>query len=97
MSEEPKEGADGRQPTEEEVSPGEDVYAIFANRFYIVATVGFTRIAFGESATGSKEFYRSAVVLPTDDAKALAHSILRLIGEVEEDEKDAEPSNRPRS
>jgi hypothetical protein len=74
-------------------APGEDIYAIFANRFYIVATEAFTRIAFGESATGIQEFYRMAVVLPTEDAKALARSLSRLIAEVEEE--DAGPSDQP--
>jgi hypothetical protein len=40
---------------EEEPTPGEEIYAVFANQFYAVATKGFTRIVFGESVTGRSD------------------------------------------
>ena len=84
-----KEGtASGTPQDKSSPSPGEEVYAIFADRFYVVATDVFTRIAFGEAPTGVQEFYRTAVVLPTKDARYLAELILRLIRELgEEDAK----------
>jgi hypothetical protein len=69
-------------------TPGEEIYAIFADRFYVVATTTITRIAFGEAPTGMREYYRTAVVLPTKDAKELAELVLRLIRELEMDDAE---------
>ena len=74
-----------------EPTPGEDVYAIFADRFYVISNAGHTRIAFGEAPTGAREFYRMAVVLPTVEAKRLAELILRLIRELDEEEDVRQP------
>ncbi len=63
--------------------PGEELPALFANRFYIVAGPRTTRIAFGEGVENGSSRYRSAVVLPMDDAKELAQMLSELIRKVE--------------
>jgi len=66
-----------------EAVPGEDLPALFANRFYIVAGPQTTRIAFGENIDNGSSRYRSAVVMPMDGAKELVALLSDLIQKVE--------------
>jgi hypothetical protein len=63
--------------------PGEDLPAVFSNRFYIVAGPQTTRIAFGENIDNGTSRYRSAVVMPMDGAKELVALLTDLIQKVE--------------
>jgi hypothetical protein len=78
--------SDDKKSEDREPTPGEEIYAIFANQFYAVATKAFIRIVFGEIVTGNRSFYRSAVVLPTDDARELAELLLKLIRDLGEED-----------
>jgi hypothetical protein len=73
--------------------PGDDIYAVFANRFHVIATEGFTRIVFGESPSGGQTFYRLAVALPTEDAKNLGEVLLDLIRKLNEDDAEDKASD----
>jgi len=54
--------------------------AILANRFYVVVGPAITRIAFAEALLPEGDpKYRTAIVLETSDAKALADTILSLL------------------
>ena len=73
---------------EEDRYPDEaaQIAASFTDTYYVNIWPGALRIAFGEALRG-KAFYRTAVVIPIDDAKALANDILELIVRLESDEK----------
>ena len=75
---------------DKEPTPGEELYAVFANDFYVVATEDFAQIIFGETVTEGRTFYRSAFVMPTANARQMAEAVLRLIRQVETGDADAE-------
>ena len=64
--------------------PGLDLAALFANRFNVTVGPTNTRITFGEYVVGDPDkdsVYHTAIVVPTDDAVALATLIFELTGQ----------------
>ncbi len=62
--------------------PGREIAPIFSNRFFVTSVGSTTRIAFGEYVVGNPEvdtIYHHAVVIPTQDARALAELLARII------------------
>jgi hypothetical protein len=76
-------GSTGTATEQSQPVPGEELPALFANRFYIVAGPRTTRITFGEGIDNGASRYRSAIVLPMDDAKQLAEVLADLLRKVE--------------
>lgn len=61
------------------VIEGKNIPPIFSNRFNISVNPLYTRLAFGETTTGSDSNYHNVFVIPTHDAHQLAKLILSLI------------------
>ena len=78
--------ADQDEPMTKEISGPSDVGGFgltpaFANRVYVLVRPDTTRIAFGEYVAGDPELdtsFHTALVMPTQDALALANLILQL-------------------
>jgi enterochelin esterase-like enzyme len=65
--------------------------ALYCDAFWTTSWTGHVRIAFGEYLDQPR--YRTAIVMPLDEAEALANYILRLV----EREKRASDKDKPES
>ena len=74
-----------RQPSEEELEVAFSGPAILANRFYVTLGPTGARIAFAEQQSSEKDAeFRSAVILPFQDALALSTILATLLGPLSE-------------
>ncbi len=64
--------------------------AVFVDSFFLTYWEKYLKISFGETIDG-KEYWRSAVVLPVDDAEILARRLAEAIKEIKEGREDVEP------
>ncbi len=63
----------------EELARIQEIIAVFANRFVIIAGDTTTRITFGEAVSGTGASFRTAVVLSTSDAQWLGAALTQTI------------------
>ena len=69
--------------TEEQMEVGYSGAAISSNKFFITVGPQGARIAFAEGRGGGKFYFRTAVVLPFQDAIALKDILGQMLAQIE--------------
>jgi len=60
------------------ITEAQQLPAVFINRFFLSVGPILTRISFGETIDGTDVTFRTAIIMPTSDAKELADLIYGL-------------------
>ncbi|HKD86275.1 MAG TPA: hypothetical protein VKB58_16110 [Terriglobales bacterium] len=69
--------------------------AIYVDAFLVEGAEDAFRITFGEGTAGHRERIRFAMVMPTDDVRALVKSLTSVLGKVDKD--IAEAAKKPKA
>jgi hypothetical protein len=87
----------GRSPRPQKepdpIEPIREVTAIYVDSFFVSVTPIITRLSFAETTNEGESIWRTAVVLPTSDAKELAQVIVDLATKHEEEAKLAKSTS----